>query len=129
MRSPDPDSLEELHVILLNGTVYCVFTQPLVPPVQKALHDHDYIRNCKDENSTDSVTNLSTICDQSHHCSELDSYLQGLDMKSPAEDKSSLNVSPAEKQGIEHSTRCQSKASKWHFPPAGRITGSTYGKT
>ena len=80
MRSPDPDSLEELHVNLLNGTVHCVLTQLLVPPVQIALRD-DYTRNGEDENSMDSISNLSTICDQSHHCSELDHYMQGLDMK------------------------------------------------
>ena len=128
MRSPDPDSLEELRINLLNGTVHCVLTQLLVPPVQIALGDHDYIRNCEDENCTNSITNLSTICDQSQHCSQLDHYLQGLDKKSPAEEKSSLNVSPAERQEIERSTRCQSKASEWHSLRARRITGSKCGK-
>ena len=61
------------------------------------------------------IYNVSTICDQYDHCSELEHCLQGLDMKSPAEEKSSLNVSPAERQEIEHSTQCQAKASKWHF--------------
>ena len=104
MRSPDPDSLEELHVNLLNGTIHCVLTQLFVPPVQIALGDQDYIHNCGDENCVLSITNLSTICDRSLYCSEVDHYLQGLDMKSPAEEKSSLNVSPAERQEIEHST-------------------------
>ena len=60
MCSPDSDSLEELYVNVLIRTVHCVLTQLLVPPVQKALGDHGGIRNCEDENCTDSVTNLST---------------------------------------------------------------------
>ena len=114
-------------VNVLKGTVHCVLTQLLVPPVQIALGDHEYICNPEDENGTDSITNLSTICDQSHHCSELDHYLQGLDMKPPAEEKSSVNVSPAERQEIEYSTQCRSKASQWNFLRARRIAGSKCG--
>ena len=62
MRSPDPDSQEELRVNLINGTVHCVLTQLLVPPVQIALGDHEYIRYCEDENCTNSISSLSTIC-------------------------------------------------------------------
>ena len=49
-------------------------------------------------------------------------------MKSPAEDKLKLCVSVAERQEIEHSTRCQSKMTGWHYLRARRITGSKCGK-
>ena len=51
-----------------------------------------------------------------------------MDVKSPAEEKLNLCVSVTGRQEIEHSTRCQSKVTRWHYLRARRITGSKCGK-
>ena len=99
MCSPDPKLTENSRINLLEMTKLCAFTQLLVPPVDSALHDHDYVK--KDSPSIISANRFSVLSEN------FNQELQPPQML-PAEVKKKLNVTLAERANIEEITRNQS---------------------
>ena len=113
--------LENLRTDMLKFNSSCGLLQLLAPPVEIALHDHDYTtcHYCSDVHSTTITTTV---------LHETDCLHVPLLERSVSFDKKVLNVTPEDRHRIEGKTRSQSQSLLWHAERARRITASRCGK-